>query len=122
MRAMEWGLAMPEPTILGLLASIVSTLHLFSATPLVSISPTVALTSVQIIAANPNRKGFVLYNNGGNSAYITYGTTSSSAAPSFIIGAFTNGPTVITTPVIYTGPLAAVRNAGSGTIIITEFL
>jgi hypothetical protein len=62
----------------------------------------------------------MIYNNSSNSCYITFGTTSTSAAPSFILATFANF--VWQGPIIYQGPMAAIRNAGSGTITITELI
>lgn len=85
----------------------------------VSISSSVGTsTSVVIAAANPYRIGLSIYNNGANSAYLTYGTTSSGSSPTRILATFANWD--MTGPVFYTGPIAAIRNAGSGTMIVTE--
>jgi hypothetical protein len=86
----------------------------------VTVSASVAQVSTVIAQANPNRKFFLLYNNASNSAYITYGSSSSGASCSAIVAGFSNysAPYGIN----YTGPLAAIRNAGSGTIVLTEFI
>jgi hypothetical protein len=83
-----------------------------------STSANVTLTSVQILGGNPDRRCLYIWNNGANSAYITFGTTSSSASPTAIVPSFTSF--VMANGTIYTGPIAAVRNAGAGTMVSTE--
>lgn len=78
----------------------------------------ITLASVQILSSNPGRRGLVIYNNGANSVYVAFDTTASSATHmTIIIPSFTHW---ISSLPIYTGPMAAVRNAGSGILIITE--
>lgn len=77
------------------------------------------LVSVVIAAANVNRKAFSIWNNGSNSAYVTFGATSTSAAPTFILATFTS--ITFFTPVVWTGQISAIRNAGSGNMVVTEF-
>lgn len=81
---------------------------------------TAATVSVLIAPANPDRIGFTIYNNVNNTSYITFGETSAGSTPSFIIGAF--GSFVWPAAICYTGPIAGIRNAGTGTFTITEIL
>lgn len=92
-----------------------------ASTALKTISANVAQASVQILPANPNRRAFILYNNGANSTYITLGPTSNSSSCTFIVATFThfNWPFP---NISYTGPISAIRNAGSGTIVCFELL
>ncbi len=85
-----------------------------------TVSAAVALTSVQIAPANAQRRFFMLYNNGANSCYINFGQAASGNTCSVIIPTFTtwSWPSSIA---IYTGTINAIRNAGTGTIIVTEF-
>ena len=83
-------------------------------------SPTVATSSVQIIGSNYNRKSVMLYNNSSNSCYINFGPTASSAACSVIVASFTTWMWPVA-EACYIGPISAIRNAGTGTIIVTEF-
>lgn len=84
-------------------------------------SPNVALASVQIAPSNSKRLGLILYNNGSNSCYVNFKKDASSALCSIIIPSFTSW--IWNLPdCMYVGPISAIRNAGSGTIIITEFL
>lgn len=86
----------------------------------ITISPTFGLTSTVLIGSNPLRKGFMLYNNSSNSCYVTYGSTSASSTCSFILASFANY--THQSYCAYVGPLAAIRNAGTGTVVVTEFV
>lgn len=83
-----------------------------------TVSPSVTTSSVVIVQANPRRRGIIIYNNSANSAYLTYGLTSASNTCTRILATFTQFEML--GPVVYTGAIAAIRNAGSGTLIITE--
>jgi hypothetical protein len=74
-------------------------------------------TGVQIVPANPNRIGLILYNNSANSIYIRYGSPGTSATCTTVIATFAQW--VMPQP-IYTGALTACRNAGTGNVIYTE--
>ena len=74
--------------------------------------------SVLIMNDNPNRKGFMLYNNSSNSIYIVFGATASSNACSAIIASFTQF--IFMSP--YVGKISGIRNAGTGNVIVTEFI
>jgi hypothetical protein len=72
-----------------------------------------ANTSALICADNPRRVGLTVWNNSSNSCYISFESPASSAAPVTILATFqtwTHPPGVI-----YTGPVYAIRNAGTGT-------
>jgi hypothetical protein len=78
----------------------------------------IAQTSVQILPANPNRRGLTIYNNGANSVYLAFDTFVSSATHmSIIIPTFAHWSCPLP---IYTGAMAAIRNAGTGMLMITE--
>lgn len=81
-------------------------------------SPSVTTSSVQIIEANRYRRGFSIWNNSSNSAYISFGTTASSATPTAIIPTFQTFQ--MFTGVVWTGEISAIRNSGSGTLTVTE--
>lgn len=80
----------------------------------------VLLISIVVLPANPNRKGFILYNNSANSVYVTYGATSSSASCTRLIPTFASWE--VTQGCIYTGIISAIRNAGSGTVVAYELI
>jgi hypothetical protein len=83
-----------------------------------TVTPSIALVSTQIIATNTARKGLIIYNNSANSVYVNFGATaSSSTAMTIIIPSFNHW--VMPMP-IYRGQMSAIRNAGSGTLLITE--
>lgn len=96
-------------------------LPLFRFSRAVQVSPAinVLLVSIVISPANPNRIGFTVWNNSANSAYLTFGATASSASPTYIHPTFST--LAFFGPAIYTGVLSAIRNAGSGTMVVTEF-
>lgn len=76
-------------------------------------------TSV-IAVANPARIAFFVWNNSANSIYLTFGPTSSSATPTFILATFATYPNL--GPVIWTGAISATRNAGAGNATVYEIL
>ncbi len=86
------------------------------ATPLTT--PSFAATVSTLLApSNANRKGFTLWNNSANSIYITFAATSSSATPTFILATFQT----LSFMFAYSGPIAGIRNAGTGSVTIWEF-
>ncbi len=78
----------------------------------------VLLASVQIAAANSSRKGFVIYNNGANTVYISFANPATSAACVLPIATFQPG--IFMYPICYSGALYAIRNAGSGACSVWE--
>lgn len=88
----------------------------------VPVSPAVnvLLVSVVIAPANPKRIGFMLYNNSANSTYVTFGPTAVAASCTQIVATFASWPFFY--PVCYTGPISAIRNAGSGVCTVYELL
>ncbi len=88
----------------------------------ITTTASILLVSTLIIAANPDRIGWALWNNSANSLYVTYGLTSVGTTPTFILPTFaTLSSGTLGTPV-WQGPLAGIRNAGSGTVTLYEFL
>jgi hypothetical protein len=84
----------------------------------VAATPTVATTSVLLIDTNLHRKGLLIYNNSANTIYIAYSTTASSATKMTLpIATFATWNMPLP---IYTGPIAGIRNSGSGTCMVTE--
>lgn len=83
-------------------------------------TPAIATASVQLVAANPNRRGFQIWNNSSNSIYISWDSVSASSTPAIILAAFQSYS--MTTGVIWTGPISGIRNAGSGTCTVWEFV
>lgn len=79
----------------------------------------VLLVSVQIVAANPNRKALRIWNNSSNSVYVCTESPALSNRPIEIITTFTSKGLP---DVNYTGALYAIRNSGSGNVVVTEFL
>ena len=115
------GLGAKQTTLQSVLTALASVpiYRTATATP-VSPGVNVATTSVVIAPANPNRKGFYIYNNSGNSAYINFGPTAVGATPVAIIATYTSF--VMVGPICYTGVLSAIRNTGSGVMTVTELI
>lgn len=90
----------------------------YSTSSTITVSPTIATSAVLVLSANPLRKGLFIYNNSANSVYMAFDTTVSSANHMTLILA-TYSTFIMTLP-IYTGPIAAIRNAGTGNLLITE--
>jgi hypothetical protein len=87
----------------------------------ITASPSIGTTSTLIIGENTSRIGAVLWNNSANSAYIALAATGdSSNSMTYILASFAS--LVLPIEPIYQGPISAKRNAGSGSIVITEFL
>ncbi len=93
---------------------------LITATAKVTTSASVATTSVLLVGANVSRKGFILWNNSANSAYVSLADTSNSSTCTWIVATFTS--LVYCFPVSYTGPISAIRNSGTGTITVYELV
>ncbi len=78
----------------------------------------VGLTSMQVMSSNSKRMGLIVYNNSANSVYLAFDTFCASATHmTMIIPTFAQW--FMTAPT-YCGPISAVRNAGSGILMITE--
>lgn len=76
------------------------------------------LVSVVILAANPLRKGAILYNDSSNSAFVKFGATASST--SFTIRM--NSQTYYELVKGYVGVIEAIwQNSANGAMRITEF-
>ncbi len=81
-------------------------------------TPSITTVSQVVLQANPVRKGLVIYNNSSNSVYIAFAPTCSSASKmTLIIPTFSQY--VMQLP-IYGGVISAIRNSGTGSLLITE--
>ncbi len=85
----------------------------------VTASPTVKLTPVTLLMANPARRGLLLFNaSAAQPVYVVYGASADAKlAVSFVIKALESWQ--MPWP-IYQGPLSAVRLAGDGAVLCTE--
>ncbi len=83
-------------------------------------SANITTASVLIAPSNPKRLAFIIWNNSSNSAYLAFGSTASSAAPQAIVASFTSYVWPYNN-LSYTGPISAIRNAGTGNMTIAEF-
>ncbi len=84
-------------------------------------SSSVGTSSVVVLAANPKRLGFLIYNNSANSVYIDFSPLASSSTHMVLLIA-TFATYQMLGPVVYTGMISAIRNAGSGILMITELI
>ncbi len=76
----------------------------------------VGASSIQVLKSNPNRHGLVIYNDAGSKVYVGFGI---SADPYFTLVIAPNDHWYCPLP-IYSGVVSAVRNSGSGALLITE--
>lgn len=82
--------------------------------------PNIALISTKIVSANKARLGMIIYNNSTNSIYLCAASPCSSASSLFaIVPTYASYPL---TAVQYTGEIYGIRNAGSGNVVVTEFI
>ena len=75
-------------------------------------------TSVQLLAANANRKSASILNNGTGILYVELGATASTSA--FTI-ALNNGD-LYELPIAYTGNIAGIWSATGGNALVREFV
>ncbi len=78
----------------------------------------VLIASVQILAANPMRKGFVVFNNSANSCYISPDNPVIAASCMRLVATFASWE--VYGPAVYTGALYCIRNSGSGNVTVWE--
>lgn len=87
-------------------------------TATIRVSPVITTTSQLILAANPLRKGLILYNNSANSVYVALGSAANSSTNmTFILATFAH---LIFPSPIYLGAIYGIRNSGTGTVLSTE--
>lgn len=101
-------------TLTNLLAKFTSSTATITTSAAIPVSP----SSVQIIGANVNRKGLYIYNNSANSIYVAYGSANTGSIVTQIIPTFASF--IVPATAVYTGPVYATRNAGSGSAVVTE--
>lgn len=80
--------------------------------------------SYQVVDANVRRVGLIFYNNSGNTAYVTYGTSSNASSPTFIVPSY-QSVYFLSDSAVWTGPISAIRNAGSNanfSMVVTELV
>jgi hypothetical protein len=92
----------------------------YSAGSIIVTQVNVLLVSAQLVAANANRKGFVIFNNSANSVYVTEGPTSVAANCTRLIATFTSWENVA--GAVWTGAISAIRNSGSGVCTVFELI
>ncbi len=91
-----------------------------AATSAMATSVAISSTSVLVVAANPNRRGLMLFNNSTTTVYIAYDGTATMTHLTFPIPSLTTWTMAFP---IYLGAIAAVRAAaGDGKILSTELM
>jgi len=81
----------------------------------------VTTSSTQILAANANRKGFIITNVGGNTVYVAFGFTPTTSLYSVSIQTSLGSDRYEPISCIYTGVVNAIRGSGSTNIVVVEF-
>ncbi|BAS54928.1 hypothetical protein NIES2135_58070 [Leptolyngbya boryana NIES-2135] len=79
---------------------------------------TASTTSVQLLAANANRKSASILNNGTGILYVELGATASTSA--FTISL--NNGDLYELPIAYTGNIAGIWSATGGNALVREFV
>lgn len=78
----------------------------------------VTTVSQKILDADANRKGAIIFNDSDNSLYLTYGATALVTVPTKIVGPYTTYD--LPGPAVWCGEIAAIRESGTGAVVITE--
>jgi hypothetical protein len=87
-----------------------------SASTAVITSVASSITSVTLLAANPSRKGFILYNNSTKTANVAFAATASLISFTLIMPAMSyfEGQT------LYTGAVSAIWATANGAMLVTD--
>lgn len=83
-----------------------------------TITPAITTVSLKILDDTFDRKGAVLFNDSANSAYITYGPSATVLSPTKVIGPYADWH--LPGPAIWCGEISAIREDGTGSLVITE--
>jgi hypothetical protein len=89
-----------------------------SAAPTIT-AATIGTTAVQILAANANRKGFVIQNTSNRTLYLGV-TNAVTATTNFFTSIPANGLYEWTLQTVYTGALFAIANGAAGSAQVLE--
>ena len=81
----------------------------------------VSTASVQVIAANVNRKGLIVTNVGGSAVYISFGTAPTTSLFAVSINTTAGAEKYEMLNAVYTGAVNAIRSSGTSNVIVTEF-
>lgn len=80
----------------------------------------VTTVSQKVLDSTFDRKGCIIYNDAATSVYITYGPTASTVAATKIIGPYAVWD--LPGPAVWCGEISAIREAGSGSPVLTEMI
>lgn len=83
---------------------------------------TAAITTVsqKILDATFDRKGCIIFNDSDRSCYLTYGPTATIAASTKIVGPYAEW--TVPGPAVWCGEISAIRETGTGSLILTEMI
>lgn len=72
------------------------------------------------LAANANRKGFIIHNDSTTTVFLAFGATASAAA--FTVRLTSQATYILNSGAIYTGDVSRIAQAANGSLRITELL
>jgi hypothetical protein len=75
-------------------------------------------SSVSVLAANANRKGFIIHNDSNTNVFVAFSATSSTSA--FTLRLTNQSSYFSNTLPIYRGVISAIATAAAGSLRITE--
>lgn len=77
-----------------------------------------SVTNVTLLAANANRKGFIIVNDGNQSLYVKFGATATTTSYTVKL---TSGQTYESpSGIVYTGIIDGIWNVANGNAYVTE--
>lgn len=85
-----------------------------------TITASVTTSSSLILDADPDVKGTIIYNDSDDSVYLTYGPTAAVANATKVIGP--HAAWDIPGPAVWCGEISAIRESGSGVLVITSMI
>jgi hypothetical protein len=74
-------------------------------------------SSTLLLAANANRKGFIITTETGTANYVALAATASLTSYTYLLGSAT-----VLDKTGYTGPVSLIRSSGSGNVQVTELV
>lgn len=80
----------------------------------------VSTSSTQLLAANSNRKGFIITNLNGT-LYVAFGSPASATSYGVSLAASTGNDAYEPKGVVFTGAINAAKGSGTSNVVVTEF-
>lgn len=85
-----------------------------------NLSNVTSSTSTQLIlSSNPNRKGFIMFNDSNETCFISFASTSSTSLFTIFLS---TKMTYQNEAIIYSGPISVIWQIADGTLRVTELL